>query len=347
MNLDSKIDSKILSLHDGCYPILGVIEVTNHCNAGCAYCFIENRYEETELSTSQICTVIDKLASAGIFFLNITGGEAFSRPDIDEILIHAFHADFFAVSIYTNGTLINQDHINLLEKYKQYVHPLRMTVFSHLEDVHDDYMKIPGSFRSILAAGKELQKRGVEVQLALPLMDFNHTTLSETFDFFKQQGLPIGLSHQKLITPANNTSTMWDMTSETFFLSTLKHSGSVVNIDADTYSSECKSDSSALCRGIHESVMIDIHGQIHPCTAFRNFILGSIFEDGSLNEILQKNKRYLSLKKLTKNDLVCKTCEFTDHCAPCIAMNHNLSGTFTELDEQYCHIKRAIKAFTP
>jgi MoaA/NifB/PqqE/SkfB family radical SAM enzyme len=54
--------------------------------------------------------VIDQLARAQVFFLNISGGEPFAHPQIDQLLRFA-HRRFQHINVLTNGTLLKPKHV--------------------------------------------------------------------------------------------------------------------------------------------------------------------------------------------------------------------------------------------
>ncbi|MBN1181554.1 MAG: radical SAM protein [Bacteroidales bacterium] len=324
-------------------PICAAIEVTNRCNAECQYCYIRDRKSSPELSTKQIHFVIDKLNQSELLYINITGGEPFLRADILEILEHCFSSNFLFCSIFSNGTAVKKKHIEFLKKYKDYVKPFRMTVFSHYDHLHNSYMGIPDSLNDIEKTGRKLLDAGVAVHLSIPVMPFNILHLEESILYFKNQGFTIGKNSGKLITQFNDTPLMRYMISKDFFkLIYSKESDDQIasRLKLNTSTNE---KNHRLCKGLHSLITIDINGNIHPCTSFRNFIIGSIFSDATLEQILNSNSEYTKLKNLTIDDIMCKNCENAQICIPCIANSHSLYGTFDGPYIQSCNNMKAIR----
>ena len=86
---------------------LGVqLDLTYRCNERCVHCYLDHD-DHGELSLAEILGLLDQLADAGVFFLTISGGEIFLRPDLFDILAHARRL-LFAVKIKTNAILIRQ-----------------------------------------------------------------------------------------------------------------------------------------------------------------------------------------------------------------------------------------------
>jgi radical SAM protein with 4Fe4S-binding SPASM domain len=194
-------------------------------------------------------------------------------------------------------------------------------------------MKVPGSFKAILDTGQQLIDKGINVRLAIPYMDFNKHELTTSMRFFVDRGFSIGGNPFKVITRSNDTPEIRAMISEDFYREVFA-GNSCVTIEPDE-------NADLLCRGRNESIMVDIHGGLHPCVAFRNFVIGSIFEELPLNEILQRNETYRSLKNLSKKDLVCGTCEHRRFCNPCLAQWHTLNGSFNRPHPQNCNMTKA------
>lgn len=335
---ESPFFSKLRKCADTYRTTLAAIELTNRCNAGCEYCFINKNEIKSELSTLQLHQVIDKLDEANILMVNLTGGELFLREDILEILEHLFECNFFYISIYTNGTALKEEHLSLLEKHRKKIYPLRMTVFSHDQGVHDSYMKIPGSLQTIISNGKRLMLSGVKVHLAIPALTENYETLSDSVSFFNSLGFTTGINLVKLITCTNYSETITGMASEDFYYSlikNLKNKGIIVGFPSETKDNQ-------LCRGLKTSIMIDTNGDIHPCTVFRNFIIGSIFESTSLNELLKTNIEYNKLRSITKDDLFCAECCHRDRCSPCLARHHSQYHTLEGPYPSSCNLTKAI-----
>lgn len=78
--------------------------VTNGCNLTCSHCHSSSGDKlPGELSTSEVCDILDQLHTLGVLRLSIAGGEPFLRPDILEILEYASSLQGWQVAVITNG----------------------------------------------------------------------------------------------------------------------------------------------------------------------------------------------------------------------------------------------------
>jgi radical SAM protein with 4Fe4S-binding SPASM domain len=340
MDCESSFWSKIRMLSNDHFILNGTIELTNQCNARCPYCYIADHTNTNELSTQQILYIIDKLDDSGVLFVNITGGDPFLRGDICEVLEYLFSRSFFFTTIFTNGTNITRAHINLLSKHRKKIKNIRMTAFSHYSDVHDSYMNIDGSLQKIIKTGESLLAEGIRPIIVIPLMDFNLDYIKKTIAYFKEKGFKVGVNTTKVITNANNPEHLKSMISEDFYQRFLRgfNDEELLHARREIVPNERNS----LCQGLKNSVMFDSTGNLHPCTSFREFIIGSIFQDHSISEILNLNSEYIELRSMTKKSLFCSSCDKSMYCLPCLARKHsydkNIDGPF----EQSCNLTNAL-----
>lgn len=145
------------------------LQVADRCNHACQHCY-QVQGEKGELTFEQLRAIIDGVADAGVFTLNVSGGEATLRPDLLDILRYA-RGRGFAVRLFTNGFLVDEAYadalalIGLLE--------VHVSLYSGVAAEHDAVTRVPRSFERTVGAVTALRARGVRVVLKTPA-----TTLS-------------------------------------------------------------------------------------------------------------------------------------------------------------------------
>lgn len=84
------------------------LHVTPRCNLSCVGCYSRRQDDAaSDLSLDELCSIVDRLASAGVKRLIISGGEPFLREDLPELIRHAkLDAHIEHVDILTNGTFV-------------------------------------------------------------------------------------------------------------------------------------------------------------------------------------------------------------------------------------------------
>ncbi len=85
-------------------PLFATVNVTGVCNLQCRYCFFQPRLERP-MAWDDFRQVIAELVRARVFFVNLSGGEPFTHPEIERFLVHA-HDNFQHVVTLTNGTIL-------------------------------------------------------------------------------------------------------------------------------------------------------------------------------------------------------------------------------------------------
>jgi len=136
----SVLEQVLCKTQEARIPFWMHLDLTYRCHQRCLHCYIPEAWRqgegpEPELTTDQVKGILDQLAAAGTFFLALSGGEVFLRPDLTAILEHARKQNF-AISLMTSGTLgVSRDILRFLAELG--LNGLLMTMFSVDPTVHD------------------------------------------------------------------------------------------------------------------------------------------------------------------------------------------------------------------
>lgn len=191
--LTSLIKAKIQNKY---IPLTVIYNITDRCNAGCKYCYLEY-YKRgiLEPTKEQIFAVVDKLKKMGNKRISLGGGEPLVRQDIGEVISYIKKQGIDCI-INSNGILVPQK-INLLKK----VDALCISLDGK-EEVHDLY-RGQGSFNKALAAIKSARKNGLVVHTNTVLNKSNLGSidyilkLAKTHHFLAEFNLLIGYLSDK------------------------------------------------------------------------------------------------------------------------------------------------------
>lgn len=97
------------------YKVL--LQITERCNFKCSHCFVDSTISGNEMSLVQITDkVIPNLISSNVTKVTLTGGEPLVHKDILGI-VSALCDSNIAVSICTNGSLINDSFLKFISAY--------------------------------------------------------------------------------------------------------------------------------------------------------------------------------------------------------------------------------------
>lgn len=96
-------------------PILGEFELTSQCNFSCPMCYVKEVRPKNELLTAEWKQIFDEAVQHGLLYALLTGGEPLLRPDFSELYTYLYDLGV-KITVYTNGSLLNEDIIRLFVK---------------------------------------------------------------------------------------------------------------------------------------------------------------------------------------------------------------------------------------
>ncbi len=139
------------------------ISITGKCNLTCKYCFYTNEMVGLQdLKTRQWLEFFPKLKDLKVMSITISGGEAFARPDLFELL-DGIIANKMRYSILSNGTYIND---RIIEKFsigkrKKRLDYIQISIDGSTADIHNKSR--PGSFKKAVNGLRLLKKNNFPV----------------------------------------------------------------------------------------------------------------------------------------------------------------------------------------
>lgn len=148
-------------------PIVGQYELTACCNLDCKMCYIHNAdsnaLHNRELSTETWLRIFDEAYDMGLMFATLTGGECLLRRDFKELYLHLWNKSV-RISIFTNGTLIDDDYIEFFKNYPPA--KIRISLYGSNEEA---YLKVTGhtGFKKATSAYKKLLASNIPVGIAV------------------------------------------------------------------------------------------------------------------------------------------------------------------------------------
>ncbi len=179
-------------------PLSVHFDLTYRCHQRCIHCYLPEAWRRgegpgPELTTAQVKSIMDQMAAAGTFFLNISGGEVFLRPDLLPILEHARRLNF-SISLMTSGSQgLDQEGLRFLKDLG--LQGLLVTVFALKALVHDGITGLNGSWERLmqtLRRGKEMGLPMVINCIAFPL---NSGELRPLKQWARQEGIPLRMDY--------------------------------------------------------------------------------------------------------------------------------------------------------
>jgi len=157
------------------------------CNLTCKHCYSISADKDFpgELSTAEVCTVMDDLKGFRVPVLILSGGEPLLRPDIFEIS-HRAKAMGFYVGLSTNGTLIDDSNIDrIAEVGYDYVG----ISIDGIRDTHDRFRRLAGAFDASMQAIRLCHQRGIKVGMRFTMTQDNAAELPQLLQLMEDEGI--------------------------------------------------------------------------------------------------------------------------------------------------------------
>ena len=135
-------------------------ECTLSCNLNCKHCGSRagNKKYDDELTTEEIKTAFKQIADSmdiSEVLINVTGGEPLMRKDLCDVMEYATNTLGFHWGMTSNGMLLTDANIENLKRAN--LDTIAISI-DGLEDTHDKFRGIPGSYKMVINNIKKLKK---------------------------------------------------------------------------------------------------------------------------------------------------------------------------------------------
>ncbi len=182
-----KLPSHLLQFSKDKKPVV-VWNMTRRCNLKCVHCYAHALEEEgkDDISTAQAKTMISDLAEYGAPVMLFSGGEPLVRKDLIELAHYATGKGMRAV-ISTNGTLITKEKAKELKEVGLSYVGISL---DGMEEVHDHFRGVPGSFRKALEGIANCQAEGLKVGVRFTINKRNVQDVPGIFQLLKDLEVP-------------------------------------------------------------------------------------------------------------------------------------------------------------
>ncbi len=167
-------------------PTLIVISPTMGCNLKCYGCYAGEYEQNFGLSFELLDRILTEAKELGIYFVIITGGEAFVRRDILDL--YEKHNDMY-FQTYTNGTLIDEKMADRLEKLGNVAPMISVEGFRD----ETDSRRGEGVYDKVMAAMDNLREKGVLFGASITETKYNMDIImsEELIDHLIEKGIMV------------------------------------------------------------------------------------------------------------------------------------------------------------
>ncbi len=182
-----QLPSHLLQFSKDKKPVV-VWNMTQRCNLKCVHCYArsEDLSYDNELTHEQSIAMIDDLAGFGVPVLLFSGGEPLTHPRLVEYAQYAVKKGMRAV-ISTNGTLITKEKAKTLKEIGLSYVGISL---DGLEETHDLFRGVKGSFKKAIAAIENCKEAGIKVGLRFTINKRNVKDIPGIFDLLEEKNIP-------------------------------------------------------------------------------------------------------------------------------------------------------------
>ena len=321
------IERNIVEMHkDVVSPMVASIEITNKCNIRCVHCYGDFGEIPCEvMKLNVVKRILDELRDIGIRIIEITGGEATTHPQIEEIVEYALNLGFEQVSLLTNGVKMSDKLIQILEKGKDRVY-VQVDLHSLKEEYFAWFTKTPNALEKVKHNIITLANKGILMRIATILTPKNIDELVDIADWVHDLGIArYAISPVVSLGRANegNKELYLDESeakrAEEQLQKIVAKYDNFLNVIASNF------DKQINCGCITSHIVIDSKGTIKICTmdnlSYCDGSIGNVIQE-DIRSIFEKNAELLNILYTTKapkfNSVECHGCKNAGFCNGCL-----------------------------
>lgn len=289
------------------------IECTDSCNLSCPHCYGSfGNKKHNKLSIITFEKLLHKAALAGVYEVDITGGEPFMFPHIDDLFMMLYKYGMIT-TLFTNLTLCSEKHLLLIKEYG--IKTVVTSIESENKEIHDRFRGMAGSLNKTVENIKWLVKNDIEVKVNYVLGNHNIADAQKNIDFICSLGVCCNID---VTTPEGRAEKQrFDLDTA---LSILR------KYNNNSISQNC---------GVGKRMLfVASDGTLYPCPSIQEkaFSFGNIYDTYNLKDAFTKVIHMFS-------DFNCNNqCGIKECSGGCRARALHLMGAINKEDPYYCSI---------
>lgn len=328
--------------------ITALWDITSKCNLQCLHCYNASKYFYSNRKYDLVFNygvekIIQKISCLSVTHLHLLGGEPLLSPNIWDILKFSEKYNI-AVSINTNGTLLNSQKISKLSKFKN-LSQIVISLDGPNAKVNDE-IRGKGTFKKVIKNIHNLigefqnHKRNLVIAINTVITEHNANYLKEFPNIMKY----LGIKHLLV-------STLYDcgnanknkMLGNKYFDRVISNLIKLLDISQNTKDIFVQFDAKPKlatyinrlfgnkivevepfkCGAVNEFIFIDSNGFIYPCGSItqeiHNFKIDYNLNimDVGIGKEFSLNKIFNNFSKVKRNThtTYCRKCEFINICS--------------------------------
>lgn len=161
-------------------------DITYHCNLHCTHCYLGESTTKEELNRGEIKKIIKEIASISPKFIELSGGEVFTKPDFIDIL-QELSSMKSSLIVRTNGTLLSSSTCRVLSGIKN-LKLLCISLDGPNDEIHG-LLRGNGAFARTVNGIENAVRFGIPVKIVYTAHDGNYGFIENTIELCIKLGV--------------------------------------------------------------------------------------------------------------------------------------------------------------
>jgi radical SAM protein with 4Fe4S-binding SPASM domain len=333
------------------------LRVTDRCNLHCTHCFADSsaHLHENELTTEEVCSIIDWASDNGTFRLGITGGEPTLREDLLTIIAYAKSRDLWTM-LTTNGFAVSEALCKGLSDNQ--IDQVDVSVDHSSPSLHDAFRGQPGVYDQALNTIGLLQDYNIPTAITTVISSWNFDNFHQLYELaqrlhvsmFKVDAfIAIGRGDMNLALTAGQFKWLYEWFSQSHDSDSQMLLGNFSDkfdflYDEAAYSSDilqavCGYRGQPVCEAGITRCTITAQGTVLPCSYFctEEFYAGNM-RSSSLDHIWHDSAVMNRMREEHAFQGICSTCEHNIRCRGGCRARAYYMGEHPQGPDPYCWI---------
>ncbi len=313
-------------------PLTVTIELLSECNFRCIHCYIDKDTQTKDILTyEEVITFGQQIIEKGCLYVVLTGGEVLLHPQFKEIYLF-FVKNGVSVSVFTNGSLLNNEILKLFMKYPPRVVEITMYGYSA-----DNYLKV--TKRDVAETVRnnilELKNFGINVLLKMFIMRENYEEFSLIEEFARSKSIAFKYDTRIIAEAGSQKLTHQIDDQKVLELDFVKSSKNArYNEETLKYIYETRTNKLFQCGAGRCSCWLKSNNKLRVCNFMSNieFDMSIISFSDAWDRIAE------FIEQSIPKDSKCNDCKIRDFCLYCPAISLVEFGRFDMMfrDKLYC-----------
>ena len=278
------------------------------CNFRCPHCcadaFQSSPETSHQMTLEQVKHFADQADEAGIFIINLIGGEPLVWKGLDKV-IEMIDSSRFHISMTTNGWFLTPEVAHKLAAWG--VDKVGVSIDSGIIEEHDAFRKKDGSFLRAIDAVKNAKAAGIRVIISTVVthQNIHNPGFQKLLDLSVEIGVGLDLQCATVSGGWRGKKDVLINAEDAEYLAALRKQYPLLR--RDVWSAL---GSEGGCPAVTRSVYVIPSGEVLPCL-FIHISLGNIFKE-PLRDILQRGLKVKELREFSNTCLAGEDHHFID-----------------------------------